>query len=222
VTPAPAPERTPASTPPRPSITERFEEVDTALNELMKGKVAFNTPERMGFQESRTLVLLASPQIEAEALTQELRGRLGASDDVQVSSVAIAPVMEATLEGKPSFDVTALTPMRQPVGGESPTEWRWMVRANEEGKHALHLSMNAVIKVGGEQYPRSLKVFDRDIEVEITMVQRVNRFTSNNWQWELGTVGIPLGLWWWRRRNREKDPMAPLTGKKAGGANADV
>jgi hypothetical protein len=112
--------------------------------------------------------------------------------------------MEARLEGAPAFEVTALTPVLQPVGGSTPTDWRWTVRAAQTGRHQLHLTINAIITVAGERYPRSLDVLNRDIEVDISAGQRIGMFVGANWQWLFGTVFIPLALWLWNQQYRKK------------------
>jgi hypothetical protein len=184
-------------------ITDRFDEVDAALGELVAGNVAFNAPERMRFGESRTIALVASPALDAATLSTALRDRIGSADPIEVQALQIAPLMEAQLEGTPAFDITALTPIRQPVSRAAPTEWRWSVRANQTGTHALHLTINAIIIVAGERYPRSLDVLNRDIEVDITAAQRIGMFLEENWQWLLGTVAFPLTAWLWSRRRKQ-------------------
>jgi hypothetical protein len=188
-----------AGQPPIP-IADRFDEVDTALGELVQGRIAFNTPERMQYGDSRSIALVASPSMDADTLSSELRNRIGRADPVEVATLQIAPLMEARLEGAPAFEVTALTPVQQPVSRSAPTEWRWTVRAAQTGRHQLHLTINAIITVGGERYPRSLDVLNRDIDVDITAGQRIGMFLGTNWQWLVGTVVIPLAVWLWSKR----------------------
>jgi hypothetical protein len=192
-----------AGQPPTP-IVDRFAEVDAALGELVQGRIAFNTPERMSYGESRPVGLVASPAMDAGALSKELRDRIGGADAVEVATLQIGPLMEARLEGAPAFEVKELTPVQQPVSGSSPTEWRWTVRAAETGRHQLHLTINAIITVAGERYPRSLDVLNRDIEVDISAGRRIGMFVGANWQWLLGTVFIPLALWLWNQKHKKK------------------
>lgn len=205
VTPRERPSPSPGVPVARPGpITNRFDEVDDALQELIAGNVAFNTPARMQFHESRTIALVASPRLDPAALSLELRRRIGGNDPVAVQGVQIAPLMEAQLAGAPAFDVMPLTPVRQPVSRATPTEWRWTVRAVESGKHTLNLTINAVVTVDNERFPRSLNVLNRDIDVYITPPQRVGMFLSSNWQWLVGTVVIPLVVWLWTNRRRQR------------------
>lgn len=189
---------------PATPIADRFAEVDAALGELVQGRIAFNTPERMSYGESRPVGLVASPTMDAGTLSKELRNRIGGADPVEIATLQIAPLMEARLEGAPSFEVTDLTPVQQPVSGSAPTEWRWTVRAAETGRHQLHLTINAIITVAGERYPRSLDVLNRDIEVDISAGRRIGMFVATNWQWLLGTIFIPLGLWLWNQEHKKK------------------
>lgn len=184
-------------------LTNRFDEVDDALQELIAGNVAFNTPERMQFHETRAVALIASAQLDPSTLSQELRRRIGGNDPVAVQGVQMAPLMEAQLVGAPAFDVMAVGPTRQAVSRAAPTEWRWTVRAAETGRHSLNLTINAVVTVDNERFPRSLNVLNRDIEVYITAPQRVGMFLSGNWQWLLGTIVIPLAVWFWTNRRKQ-------------------
>src|SRR5258705_7500736 len=194
-----------AGRPPSP-IADRFDEVDSALGELVQGRIAFNTPERMQYGDSRSIALVASPAMDADTLSAELRRRIGNADPVEIASLQIAPLMEARLEGAPAFEITALTPVQQPVSRSAPTEWRWTVRAAQTGRHQLHLTINAIITVAGERYPRSLDVLNRDIEVEITAGQRIGMFLGANWQSLVGTVVIPLAGWLWNQRRKHAPP----------------
>lgn len=192
------------------ALKARFNEVDAALGELVKGHLAFNTPERMEFRESRTIALIASPELDAPALSEALRNRIRRDDPIEVAQVQIAPIMEAQLEGAPAFEVVPLTPVRQPVSSSTPTEWRWRVIAQEPGTRTLHLTMNAVINVGEERFPRVIDVFDREILVEITTGQRVGMFLHEEWEFVVGTILIPLGVWLWT--NRRKGPKKKRKG----------
>jgi hypothetical protein len=202
--PFPPRDNAPDPAPRDPPIRDRFDEVDAALGELARGNVAFNTPERMRFRETRTITLIASPAMHAESLGEELRERIGGGDAISVEALQIAPLMEARLDGAPGLEVRPLTAARQPVGRAEPTEWRWSVQANEAGTQVLHLTIDAIVTVDGERFPRSLNVLDREIEVEITPGQQVGRFVESSWQWMVGTIVIPLGVWWWTNRRKRR------------------
>jgi len=72
------------------------------------------------------------------------------------------------------------------------------------GKHTRNLTINAVVTVGNENFPRSLNVLNRDIEVYISGSQRVGMFLSGNWQWLVGTIVIPVAVWLWTNRRKQR------------------
>jgi len=186
---------------PKPSrLTDRFDEVDAALRELVVGRIAFNIPERMQFRETRAVAVIGSPSLDANALGAELRQRIGGKDPIAFAGLQMAALMEARLDGASAFAVAPLTATRQPVSRNAPTEWRWNVRAEEAGRHALNLTMDAIITFEGERFPRSVNVLKREIDVEISPAQRLGLFVEGNWQWLAGTVLIPLGVWLWNRK----------------------
>jgi len=184
-------------------IADRFGDVDSALGELVQGRIAFNAPERMRLNDSESIALIASPSMDAKSLSAELRDRIGGADPIEIATLEIAPLMEARLEGAPAFDITELTPVQQPVSRSTPTEWRWTVRAVQTGHHQLHLTINAIITVSGERYPRSLDVLNRDIDVQISARQRVAMFVGANWQWLIGTLILPFAVWLWNYRGKK-------------------
>jgi hypothetical protein len=156
----------------------------------------------MRLSDSEAIALIASPSMDADTMSAELRNRIGGADSIEIATLRIAPLMEARLEGAPAFEITALTPLQQPVSRSAPTEWRWTVRAMQTGRHQLHLTINAIITVAGERYPRSIDVLNRDIDVEITARQRIGIFLAANWQWLLGTLVIPFAVWLWNQKGK--------------------
>ena len=83
-------------------------------------------------------------------------------------------------------------------------KWRWNVTANEAGTQTLHLTIDAIVTIDGERFPRSLNVLDREIEVEITTMQQLSTFAETNWQWMAGTIVVPLSVWWWTNRRKRR------------------
>jgi hypothetical protein len=159
----------------------------------------------MRLGERRVLGLLISPTFTAEQLSAELRDRLRGSDEIRSEALQLAPQMEAHVRGG-AFEIDQLTPTRQAVGKGTPTEWRWNITARESGKHTLHLAISAVIIVEGDRVPRLINVLDRVIDVDVTSLQRIQQFSASNWQFIVGTVLIPFGVWLWTRRRSEATP----------------
>jgi hypothetical protein len=157
----------------------------------------------MFLQENRTIALVASPTMEAAKLADKVADLVGNRDDISIEKLEIGPLMEAQLKGS-AFEISTLTPVRQPVSGTASTTWEWNIRPNQTGTQTLHLTIDAIVTIAGERLPRSVSVFNRNIDVDVTAGQRIGMFIAGNWQWLTGTVLIPLAVWLWTFRRSSK------------------
>jgi hypothetical protein len=97
-----------------------------------------------------------------------------------------------------NFAITAVTPEIQAISGHETTEWKWDIKPVSEGKQYLHLTLSAFIG----STPRTIRTFDKIIEVEVTWRQKIFQFVENNWQW-LGTVILaPFAVRLWKKMFR--------------------
>jgi hypothetical protein len=207
-----APATEPASPPHLPT------EVDRILQSLTLGNIAYNTPASMRCEERTKIQLLLSPRAAIEELKQKISG-LGEKVGEQIR---VADVMEADLYGK-AFETQALRPERQAIGGTDDTEWQWEIVAREPGNQELHLVISAVLNVNGREGSKVLKVYDRTIDVHVTISHLTRTLIANNWQWLLGVVGtigalvLTRAVGWWPSREARRFPnvLAPeaLVGK---------
>jgi hypothetical protein len=170
-------------------------DVDALLARMAIGSIAFNVPESLNVKETAVIQLLLS----ATAALEDLQRELSAPGAAVGARVRISERMEAHLSG-PEFDITAITPETQAVSRQIDTEWKWEIKPKRAGRHALHLTLSALVSVEGETTPRTIKTFDRDIIIEITAVQRAAAFFAKNWQWLWAAILVPVVTWWWKRR----------------------
>ena len=178
--------------------------MDQILRELNWGNIAFNAPATMRYAQSQPVELLLSPALSVEDLEAKLRQGTGA----QSAHVRVSNRMEAQLTGT-GFAIQALRPELQAVTSEQITRWKWDVTPTEHGRQTLHLTLSAHIDIAGRDTPLVVRTFHRDIQVEITVPQRVSGFIQNNWQWLWATLVVPVaGYLWQRRRRRGAKPKA--------------
>ena len=170
--------------------------VDHVLSKLAVGNIAFNTPERMGIQETETVELLLSTKESTEQLAAEVKGRPVATAE----GVRVAPEMEADLKGQ-GFKIEAVTPSKQVVSNLQRTRWAWTVTAIKDGKQNLDLSLSARIQVQGKDSPFVVKTFTKTIEVQVDIWGKIVALMKEHGQWLWTTVLVPAWLWW---RNRKK------------------
>jgi hypothetical protein len=95
------------------------------------------------------------------------------------------------------------------VRAQLPSEnhtMEWEV-TNQASAQTLHLALSAHIDVAGRDAPLVVRTFDRDIQVDITIPQRVSGFIQKNWQWLWAAIVVPIVGYLWKRR--KKVPHGP-------------
>ena len=138
--------------------------------------------------------LLLSP---AQSIPQ-LKKKITAIGEKEGTTIRVAALMEARLTGL-HFDIEANTAERQPVSNDAPTEWTWDVEPTKTGNQELHLTLTAILTVGGRDQPRTIRTFDKVLTVHVTWYDRVSGFVSDNWKWLWTAILVPAGVWAARR-----------------------
>jgi Putative Ig domain len=164
--------------------------VDRVLGQLRLGNIAFNAPSTMEVEEAQSVQLVLS----LEQSIGELKSSIQALGEKEGARVSVSDRMQASLFGS-AFGIVAVTSEEQAITSRGITSWQWEVVPRKEGSHRLYLSLTALFEVNGKDTKRSVKTFERIIEVEVTPLRRARLFVSDNWQWLCATIVIPLGLW---------------------------
>jgi hypothetical protein len=186
------------------SSDDALHDVDAAVARLKQAQVAFNTPAAMNIGDAAQIELLLSLDESIADLQRALRsegGREGAQ-------VVVAERMEARLSGV-NFRITAVTPEEQAVTSTGRTDWRWEVQPTVAGTLPLHLTLTALLRIGGATTPRTVTTFDKTILVQVTLAQRASGFFGENWQWLWAVIVAPIAGWAWQRRRKAGETGAP-------------
>lgn len=186
-----------------PTITPIIPGADKMVEE-MKANIAFNAPDEMYLQETRAIQLILDPvrsMEEVKAMVEEEGEVLGAEID-------ITPRMSASLKGD-GFKITPITPEIQAVLTNKPTEWRWDItpQVKKSSTLSLYLTVNMLMNVQGAETSRAVQSFRHEIRVNVTpqdWLDRVVDALSGEWKWLLGTIFIPLFVWWFKQRQDKK------------------
>jgi hypothetical protein len=182
-------------------------QMDAAARGLDWGNIAFDAPNAMRYGQVQTVELVLSPTLTASALQSQLNEQVG----TESAQVQISNRMEAKLTGI-GFTIEALSPDLQAVTTQQVTRWQWEVTPTGRGQKKLHLSLSALIGTGGSDAPLVVRTFDRDINVNVTIGQRVTGFLRTNWTWLWAAIVVPVaGYTWarWKKRSAPSTPQAP-------------
>ena len=184
---------------PLPNEEPSLQFADEILARLSQGSIAFTTPSEMRLDESQEIELLLSLEKTVEELAQDIQ----TGPDFSTAEIKISNRMIASLKGD-GFQITELTSSRQAITATENTRWVWLVKPEEAGKKYLYLTLSAVISIEGESFERTIQTFNREIVVTVTPVQRVGRFFGQYWEFILGTLVIPAGLFLWGQLRGKK------------------
>ena len=181
-------------------------EIDDVIEDLELVNVAFNAPRTMHLNEPVVIQLLLSGGQTVEQLQKELTA-LGEQEGEQIRA---SDTMEAQLTG-PGFDIAPVTPAVQLVSKEAVTEWQWEVEPTKTGERRLHLTLSALIDLGGKDRTYTVRTFERTLVVKVTFGERLETFVGENWQWLWTALLIPIVGLVLRWRQRRKLPPSGST-----------
>ena len=175
---------------------------------MENANIAFYSPTSMRFGEKRRIHLLLSLRGSIDDLLQILPS----DDDSEGAMIRVTGQMQAVLKGD-GFKIDALTPSTQAITRLETTDWQWQISAIAGGVQSLHLTLNAILSIGGDSAERTMRVFERQIDIQITLIERVTLFVERNWQWLWAAILVPVAPWVWRRRNGPKRQAIGFSGR---------
>jgi actin-like ATPase involved in cell morphogenesis len=169
-------------------------EVESVVSRTVQpGRLMFNPPAEMRQGQVERLEVGVSGSRELDdQLRSDLRGR----GIVQYEDVSTSPFMTVLLRGD-GFAVTTLSPSEQLVAPLA--RWEFDVTPNRAGDRELQLCVSMRIAMPGMPLEQiAIPVFERRIHVRVDPVYAARYFTTQHWQWLVGTlVGLAGGITAW-------------------------
>lgn len=173
--------------------------IDRILESMEWGNVAFNAPHSMNLEETALIQLILSLVKPIEELKQMIK----AEGEKEGAQIRISNRMEARLTG-PNFQITAITSEEQAITLNDVTKWEWEIKPTSSGRQRLHLTLTALFSLNGMSTSRTIRTFDKTIEVQVTLGQKIAIFFRQNWQWLWAAIVVPVVAWLWKRRRKKK------------------
>ncbi len=180
---------------PENGASAQIGEIDRLLKRMEPANLAFNAPRTINIKDAAEIELVLSPTDSIE----QLKAALTAAGEKVGATVRVSERMEARLSGQ-NFQITAITSELQAVSRTRETRWRWEIHPQETGEQKLHLTLTAILEIDGKSTPRTLRTFDKHIEVTVTPGQQIAAFFKNNWQWLWAVILVPIVGRLWKRR----------------------
>jgi len=160
----------------------------------------------MSLKDAKKVELLLSTSVSDEDLKNAV-AKQNVEGSIQVEQIKISDQMEANLTGD-GFQITEVLPARRAISKTGATEWKWDVRALKEGKLRLHLTLNALVTIGGNSQPYPIRTFDKEYIVAVGTTDTVVNFAKDHWQWLWTTIFLPVGAWLWKRKRTSSEVSA--------------
>ena len=187
----------------RPSLEERAQQ-------LAKGSIAFRNPQSMREGKADTVEVKI-----ASTFRKDLADDLAGTGTPRVERVPVGREMQVRLvELDPeAFGIASLNPPDdiQEVDEDEPTSWRWRVIPRKAGPQELDVVVTLFPEAAGPgNAPRSVKVLERVIRIEVDPRYEARQFVQRYWEWMLTSLLIPLLGWAGRTAwNLRKKPDLP-------------
>lgn len=179
--------------------TQSLSQVDKLLEEMEWGEIVFNAPTNINIDDSPQIQLFLSLAETVEQLKQ-----LITEEGLRIGAIIkVRNKMKAHLSGN-QFIIKSMTDEIQVFSKNQRAEWEWEIFPKKKGRHDLHLTLSAVLKIDGESTSHTIKTFDRTIEVDVTGRQTIQKFLMNHWKWLWVTILAPIGWILWGRLNQDK------------------
>lgn len=164
--------------------------VDRLRDEMPSANIVFNTPGIVGYGSTATIEL----KLSATKTPDQLSDMIDQPGVKETASVKISNEMEARLVGE-QFAITAVTKELQPVSATGLTQWTWDIAPKQLGQQELHLSLDAIVKIGDHQDTYTLQTFNRAIVVNVVWPASAIAFLAKYWQWVCTAVVFPVIVW---------------------------
>jgi hypothetical protein len=174
-----------APAPPRPNLTShQLAVIDQILATLPSANIAFNTPPTLRLGHSAVIELFLSTQHSINLLQAMIR----AAGEREGARIQASPWMEARLSGV-GFKIEAITSEVQVLSEREITERKWEIEPTRVGRQYLHLTLTALLYVADDQVRRTVRTFERIIDVDEVVVSWPQRLASS-----LRITGSDYGL----------------------------
>ena len=176
----------------------------STVSDSNKGWIAYSVPEEMKVAKSYSIKVRISKK-NGQSKADLILGSEDAINNPNYSSIAmiedvkVSGEMSAELRGDTDeFKIVSLSTSNQNIDDESYTEWEWIVTPLKDGESPLKL----VIKL--KDLNKDIIVFNKTIKIKSNIPVVVEGFFEKYWQWIMTTIIIPIFLYFWNRKRKEK------------------
>jgi hypothetical protein len=187
------------------NLTVIDKSIKTTTIDTTRGWIAFSVPEKMTVGKTYSIKVRISKKTSNQNRAILILGNEDAINNPDYSSIVtiedinVSGEMTADLRGdSEDFSIEALSTPTQSIDTVDYTEWEWTIKPKTSGMSPLKL----LIRV--KDLNKDIVVFNKTIKVKSNVSVEVGGFFSQNWQWFMTTIIIPVFLYFWNRKKKRK------------------
>lgn len=184
-----------------PILSGREQGAIADLRKYPWGSTAFTVLKEMRYDATQTIEALVSRALSPSELERMIAGK------AQSLPIRVTSTMTATLTSN-AFDIENHSSPIQAIPQDGSARWQWTItpKPAKYGLQKITLTLKARLKVDGSDADLDVETLQREIEIQITGLERAGGFIGTNWQWFATTLAA--GTAWWIRRRYFPDKRA--------------
>jgi hypothetical protein len=174
----------------------------------IKGKMAYGVPDTMIVGKSYDVTLIITKEMSDEResiMVEQIKNNSRTKSRITINDIRVGNVMTAELiDGDGNFEIKSTSTSEQNIEDFDQTEWRWSVKPLKSGENPLRLIVKVRVYTEEGSYLKDIPVFDKDIYVKSNIKYDAKNWLSENWQWFMSTLVIPIFLYFWNKRKKKE------------------
>ncbi len=213
----PSPLATPSKLPEKVVAAEKA--ITNSLNQLPKGEIYHNVPEKMKVGVSDTIEAGIAPQV-TERIKKEIQGKGNINVESGVRFDPSGMEMKVVVQND-EFKVFEVKGGEQFVTASTPGRWIWQVTPLKAGDNLIVVKAIVKLNVPELKITRSVEVevFRATRQVQVNPAYSASQFIASNWKEVVGLIIGPGSLvggitWWIVSRNKKKTEEVSVEQKK--------
>lgn len=167
---------------------------DSALAKLPIGSATVVAPEEVLQYQGFDVLLTVAKKELADLIDSTEAGAPPNSTVKGIAGVRMSPRMKAELVGE-DFIIEDKGPQEQVVTLRDNTVWKWRVHSEMTGPRILKVRLHTLIKVDGQEAPRTIEVAEAQVEVKVNP----SEWALRHWEWIASALVLPFVAWGFKR-----------------------
>jgi hypothetical protein len=169
------------------------------------GKMAYSIPDTMKVGQQYDISLRITKYEKDSILIEGIDRNDQVKSKIVINDIRVGSVMSAVLiDVDSNFVVKSTSTTEQNIEDFGYTQWLWKVKPIKSGNNKLRLLIKVRVFTENGDYLKDIPVYDQKIKVHSNIPWTLKSWISKYWQWLMSTIVIPIFIYFWKRRKKDK------------------